>query len=273
MISEGPERRFVGTEETSALMPNGFAIRRDGSVVLANVGPDHGVWTMTPEGEAAPLAILEGSSNFVLATPDDQVWASVLTRAGHGAPLSAHRTDGYIVRFEDGEPKVVIDGLISANEFRIDYARGVLYVNETFAHRTSRFDLSPDGVASNKVVLAQYDENTYPDGMALDANGDLWVVSIISNRILHVTKTGDVRVLFEDNDADRMAACAHALATETLTRELVYQTTGAALENPSSIAFGGPDLKTLYLGSLGGPDLKAFDSPVAGAPMAHWDWT
>jgi hypothetical protein len=38
----------------------------------------------------------------------------------------------------------------------------------------------------------------------------------------------------------------------------------------SSIAFGGRDLKTAYLGNLLDDRIYSFQSPVAGQPMSHW---
>jgi hypothetical protein len=38
----------------------------------------------------------------------------------------------------------------------------------------------------------------------------------------------------------------------------------------ASVTFGGPDLRTVYLGSLMGHTLPSFRSPVPGLPMAHW---
>jgi sugar lactone lactonase YvrE len=38
----------------------------------------------------------------------------------------------------------------------------------------------------------------------------------------------------------------------------------------SSVTFGGPDLKTVYIGSLRGARIPYFKSPVAGLPMVHW---
>ena len=38
----------------------------------------------------------------------------------------------------------------------------------------------------------------------------------------------------------------------------------------ASITFGGPDLRTVYLGSLFGTRIPCFRSPVPGLPMAHW---
>jgi gluconolactonase len=38
----------------------------------------------------------------------------------------------------------------------------------------------------------------------------------------------------------------------------------------TSVTFGGPDLKAVYLGSLRGTTIPYFQSPVAGLPMVHW---
>ncbi len=42
------------------------------------------------------------------------------------------------------------------------------------------------------------------------------------------------------------------------------------LKNLSSLAFGGPDLRTAYLGCLLGDSLATFRAPVAGLPPSHW---
>jgi hypothetical protein len=39
----------------------------------------------------------------------------------------------------------------------------------------------------------------------------------------------------------------------------------------ASLTFGGPDLRTVYLGSLMGTTIPYFQAPVAGLPMAHWN--
>jgi sugar lactone lactonase YvrE len=49
---------------------------------------------------------------------------------------------------------------------------------------------------------------------------------------------------------------------------------GRVIEKPSSVAFGGDDLRTVYVGSLTSTRLAHFRSPVPGLPMRHWnlDW-
>ena len=42
------------------------------------------------------------------------------------------------------------------------------------------------------------------------------------------------------------------------------------VKNLSSLAFGGPDLRTAYLGCLLGDSLATFRTPVAGLPPSHW---
>ncbi|MEL6121679.1 MAG: SMP-30/gluconolactonase/LRE family protein [Pseudomonadota bacterium] len=250
---------------------NGFAITPDGTVIVANTGPAGGLWTIASGGEVAPLVEqLDGTPNFVLIDHAGDIWFSVLTRADHSAPLSATRADGYIARLKDGAVEIMADGLISANEFRIDPALGALYVNETFARRTTRFDIAANGTLSNRQVLAEYARGSYPDGLALDEHGDLWVPCIIANQIAHVSKDGNVLVVYEERDPERVAEVQSALDAGTLTRDLIYQDTGATLNNPTSLAFGGPDLRTLYAGSITNTYLCAFGCSVAGQPMAHW---
>jgi gluconolactonase len=38
----------------------------------------------------------------------------------------------------------------------------------------------------------------------------------------------------------------------------------------ASVTFGGPDLKTVYVGNLRGTRILYFRSPVAELPMVHW---
>jgi hypothetical protein len=42
------------------------------------------------------------------------------------------------------------------------------------------------------------------------------------------------------------------------------------LKNIASVAFGGADLKTVYLGNLAGAAIATFRSPIAGAKPVQW---
>jgi sugar lactone lactonase YvrE len=38
----------------------------------------------------------------------------------------------------------------------------------------------------------------------------------------------------------------------------------------ASVTFGGPDLRTLYIGSLRGTTIPYVRAPAPGLPMVHW---
>ena len=108
------------------------------------------------------------------------------------------------------------------------------------------------------------------DGITFDAEGHLWVASMTSNRLFRVAPDGEQTLLLEDNDPEYLVVIERRLKEGTLRREDVQQVPSKRLKNIASVTFGGADLKTVYLGSLGGDRLAALRSPVAGEPLAHW---
>ena len=47
---------------------------------------------------------------------------------------------------------------------------------------------------------------------------------------------------------------------------------GTILQQLTSVAFGGADRRTVYLGGLHTDHVYRFRSDVAGAPPPHWTW-
>ena len=268
---------FRGVPDPRRFKPNGIALLRDGSLIFANHGEEGGIWSIASDNRVAPVvnnmsSQIPGAVNFVLAASDGSIWFSVQTTAGMHARLTATDTDGYLARIEDAKVTIMADRLNWANEFKIDAERSVLYVNETFAQRTTAFDIGADNALTNRRVLTAYGPGTYPDGLTLDAEGHLWITSIVSNRIMRVSPEGDVRLVYDDADPKRVDAAEQALRDGAITREFIYTDTGAVLNNPTSLAFGGDDLRKAYVGSLGHSELRTFQSPVSGMPPAHWNW-
>ena len=60
------------------------------------------------------------------------------------------------------------------------------------------------------------------------------------------------------------------VAAGTVTAEAMMAARGTLAPWMASITFGGPDLRTVYIGSLMGTTIPFFRSPVAGLPMVHW---
>jgi len=168
--------------------------------------------------------------------------------------------------------RIVAEGLGYTNEAILDAAGEWLYVNETFARVTSRFPVRPDGSLGPREVFAEYGPGTYPDGMAFDEEGHLWVVSIISNRVLRVAPDRSIAVIVEDADADHVAWVERAYVAGEIGRPHLDTAKSRVLRNISSIAFGGVDRRTVYLGCLLDDAIYAFRASVAGLAPAHWNW-
>ena len=253
--------------------PNGIALMSDGDFLFANMGRAGGVWQVGPQGEVHPFATeLAGRpisrTNFVLVD-GDRVWITISSLSRQHEHFTAEEDSGQILLVQDGEVTVAADGLNWTNEVRISPDGRYLFVNETFACRTTRYDVSADGSLSDPVRIT-YPGDTYPDGMAFDAEGALWIICVISNRLIRVAPDLSWTVLFEDADRSELDHVASVHAAGRLTWDDISQSRGSRVANLASVAFGGPDLKTLYLGGLGVSEVQVLQSPVAGAPMAHW---
>jgi sugar lactone lactonase YvrE len=254
------------------LRPNGIALRADGEFLFANLGRGGGVWRVGQTGEASPFATqLDGRrvphANFVLVD-GDRVWITISATTRNHQHYTADENSGQILLVRDGTVSVAADGLNWTNELRISPDGKHLFVNETFACRTTRYDVAADGALSNPVRLT-FPADTYPDGLAFDAEGGLWIVCVITNRLIRVAPDLTWTVLFEDLASSGRESIA-AYANGDLTWDQIARSRGSRVSNLSSVAFGGPDLKTLYLGGLGVDTIHVLRSPVAGQPMEHW---
>jgi sugar lactone lactonase YvrE len=270
--------QLIGSEKLIAdgFRPNGIAIRRDGSFLFANLGAAGGVWRLTRNGELSPfLTEVDGvalpSVNFVLVDAADRVWISVSTmHKDH--KLTHDRADGIIVLADAKGARIVADGLVWTNETRISPDGQYLWVNETFVGRTTRFRLAADGSLSGRETVVSHPRGTFPDGLHFDAEGAVWVICVVTNRLIRIAPDLSHRVVLEDFDPDHLAKVLEALDAGVLTRDLVYHNSASRMLNHSSLAFGGPDLKTLYLGSISGAEFVTLRMPVAGLPPVHWNW-
>ncbi|AOZ02180.1 gluconolaconase [Cupriavidus sp. USMAHM13] len=126
-----------------------------------------------------------------------------------------------------------------------------LYHGDTVARQVYAFDVGPDGALSRRRVFARPCGEGYPDGMAVDADGCLWIAIFGGARI-------------ERWSADGRLAGTVRLPCDQVTK----------------LAFGGDDLRTVYVTTarkgLGAEALQrqplagglfAFRAPVAGLPQ------
>jgi sugar lactone lactonase YvrE len=279
---DGTQALYAGStiDLPEGARPNGIALERDGSFLFANLGTDiGGVWRIDRQGQIRPvLTEVDGAaippSNFVTRDAEDRLWLTVSTRVSPRS-LDYRRSacTGFIVLDDGRGARIVADGLGFTNECAIAPDGRHLYVNETYARRLSRFPLRADGDLGPKEVIAEFGPGQFPDGMAFDREGQIWIAGIISNQLLRVDPArGTITVMLEDSDPNHVAWVEAAYEADELGRPHMDRIVSKRLRNISNIAFGGPDLRTAYCGCLLGDAVTAVPMPVAGIPPVHWHW-
>ena len=265
------ETRFV-----SGTLPNGLAFARNGDILISNFGTDR-LEIMTRDGASRVLAdSIDGAPigkvNFVLRDSRDRIWLTISTRIKNWMrAMSPNVADGYIALYDEGWLRIVADGFRFTNEIRLDAKEEWLYVAETCGRHITRLRVQPDGSLTDREVFGPSDHGAFIDGIAFDAHGNLWGTHVMTDRIFALTPEGDLRILLDDDqDSAAGRTLMDAFAADQATPELMLACGGTIAPWFASITFGGPDLRTVYVGSLRGTRIPAFRSPVAGLPMAHW---
>lgn len=269
----GYQRGFTDTEQ---FLPNGLAIDGQGTILAANLLGEGGIWAIGEDGHPVPK-IMEAdgikleAANFVLIDTAKRLWITCTTRTpDRAAPMNHPIADGFIVLADQHGAHVVAEGLALTNECRIDPSNRWVYVCETAAARVSRFALTSSGELGARETWVEFPAGTYPDGCAFDTEGYLWIVSVISNRVIRVAPDRSFEIVIEDVLPGHIGKVQRARDEKRFNRKHYYMPSGSKLQAITSIAFGGPDHKTVYLGSLIDNRLATFRSPIAGAPPPHW---
>lgn len=161
---------------------------------------------------------------------------------------------GHYFRYENGTAVEGLSGITVANGTAFSPDGRTMYRAESMARRIYALDYDPDvGVATNERVFATMPEGFgFPDGATVDSEGFYW------SAVPFGEKTGSVMRFAPDGKLD-----------------LHFDTPVLV---PTMVAFGGPDLSTLYIVSgrieaalnrspseLGG-DLFAVETRFRGLP-------
>jgi sugar lactone lactonase YvrE len=268
--SDDPARYTIGRT-----LPNGLAFL-EGDIVIANFGTN-AIERMTRDGETRTLYAQVngrplGKTNFVLADSRGRIWFTVTTRLEPWTRSVNEKTpDGYVGLIDDDGIRIVAEGFVGTNEIRFDEREEWLYVVESNARRISRLRATPEGSLSQRETYGPDDLGGIPDGFAFDALGNLWITLVNADRLIALTPEGEILTLLDDGEPERVAEWDRHFHAGTMTPEILGSARGTLAPMMASVTFGGPDLRTVYLGSLMGTALASFRSPVPGLPLAHWD--
>jgi sugar lactone lactonase YvrE len=266
------------TRYLEGTLPNGLAFARNGDILISNFGTDC-LELMSRDGATKVLAdSIDGEPigkvNFVLRDSQDRIWITVSTRIKNW--MHALRTDlpdGYIARYVDGKFRIVADGFRFTNEIRMDAREEFMYVVETTGGCVSRLRVGKDGSLSNREVFgpSSLGKGAWPDGIAFDSLGNLWGTMVYSDKLFVLSPAGDFRLLLDEGDPNKVEALEKAFFENTVNEQVLFTTGQGIAPWMASVTFGGPDLQTIYIGSLKGKKIPYFRAPAPGLPMVHWN--
>lgn len=253
--------------------PNGFSRRPDGRFVVAGLS-DGRVYEIAPDGhtrvllesiDGAPL----GTVNYACADGPGRIWVSVMTRSlPWMSAMESRKPDGYIIRIDDEQshPEIVADGLDLTNEVKVSPDGRYLHAVETLGGRILRFPIRPDGSLGAREIVgpASLGRGALPDGITFDPAGNIWVTIISHNAVHVIDRDGAAHVVYSDANADAVEAMARAVEQRagTLDHLLACAAVSGPLRLPTSLAFGGTDGRTAYVGSVGLNHLVTFRVPA-----------
>jgi sugar lactone lactonase YvrE len=281
LIAQTVDNSFVESKDAArytigGTLPNGLAFVDGGDLVIANFGTN-AIERMSRSGDTTTLySAIDGrplgKTNFVLADSRGRIWFTVTTRLEPWTrSVNEKAADGYVGLIDDDGIRIVAEGFVGTNEIRFDEREEWLYVVESNARRISRLRAAADGSLSQRETYGPDDLGGVPDGFAFDALGNLWITLVNADRLIALTPAGETLTLLDDGDRERVAEWDRHFHAGTMTPEILGSARGTLAPMMASVTFGGPDLRTVYLGSLMGTTLASFRSPVPGLPLAHWD--
>lgn len=267
------ESRLVQAEGS---LPNGLAFDENGDFLIANWGTER-LERMSRDGSMTDVLLdaIEGRRlgkvNFVTRDRKGRLWLTVTTQMQPWTDhVKTHSRDGYIALIDDKGARIVADGLCGTNELRFDANEEWVYVAETTDRKITRFRVVGDAL-TDRETFGPSKLPGFNDGIALDAYGNVWTTLIMADRLVAITPEGDLLTILDlGGDPAALAALDAAWEAGNVTPELMGAAGGALCRWMASLTFGGPDLMTVYLGSLQGDRIPYFRAPVAGLPLLGW---
>lgn len=143
--------------------------------------------------------------------------------------------------------RVTPEGKVSAFANELAYPNGIavspdrnnVYVSESRAQRLVSFTIDDEGRVLDQLLIRRFREPGNPDGLAVDVEGNILQSLPVIRGIAYVSAAGELLDLFHVPDWA-----------------------------PTNIAFGGSDMKTVYVCGNAQNAVYQFRHPVAGAPLA-----
>jgi len=215
--------------------PVGVIVPRAAGGTLAGVGTT--LYAVDADGGFSPFTTVETGTegarfNDGKADPAGRLLVSWMGEDSSG-------TWGALCRVEpDGSVVTVLDGLGLPNGLDWSPDGRTFYFADTLAMAVDAFDYDIDsgGLSNRRRAITLEPGQGMPDGLTVDAEGNIWLAAIWSGQVRAYSPSGDVIAVVE---------------TPSL--------------RPTSCAFGGSDLDTLFITSLD-IAMPEFFARIGGVP-------
>ncbi|MDH6680304.1 sugar lactone lactonase YvrE [Rhodococcus sp. LBL1] len=177
--------------------PAGLGFLPDGRLLVASV-QDRKIYVLDDAGTLAPHADLHAIASWHLndMAVDDRTGRAYVGNYGDDSAPPAPPFPADLAMVEpDGTAHVVAEQMLFANGMAITPDGSTLIVAETRATpgRLSVFTIEADGSLVNRRALIEFDDpRVMPDGIALDAEGGVWVASPFSQEVIRVSAGGEI---------------------------------------------------------------------------------
>jgi sugar lactone lactonase YvrE len=199
--------------------PSGIGWLPDGDMIVVSQN-DRSVLRLTASGELVTHAdissLASGACNDMVVDGRGNAYVGNPGYDMRNPPNPLPAAEVVLVR-ADGSAEVVDREVMFPNGSVVTADNRTLIVGETMGQRLTAFDIAEDGTLSNRRTYADM-KGRAPDGIALDAEGGVWVADANNRACVRVVEGG------EETDVIDIGP-AHCFAC----------------------ALGGPDRRTLFL--------------------------
>jgi sugar lactone lactonase YvrE len=167
--------------------PSGLGFLPDGALLVACMNDPRLVrlGAAGPE-EAVDLRAVAGHLNDMAVTPEGRAYVDAYD---DHFDTSSHRI---VMVTPERDVAVVARDVVYPNGITTTPDGTTLLVAETFAGRITAFAVERDGTLARRRTWAELPAGAHPDGLCLDANGDVWVASYLAGEFLHLREGGEV---------------------------------------------------------------------------------
>lgn len=235
MTPEGHSSEFFNTGG----IPAGLAFHPDGSLYIADEGSNiHGILRLTMDGKAEIL--VDKFDGTPLNGANDLVFDrnGVLYFSDPWGSNDENPIGGFYRIFPGGHMEQIDTGLAFPNGVALNADESAVFLAETYRNRILRYLINGDGTLGPREIWAIVESPPGADGMAFDLNGDLYVPHFNGQRIDVFDISGTL-----------------------------VDTIPVPGSQPTNVAFGGPENKTLVITEVESQSLYKVQMAVGGQPL------